>query len=157
MAIPDNVRQSMLQIRRTFAAPRERVFRAWTEPDELRKWWGAGEGFSAPIAEVDLRVGGKYRLGMKPPDSDDLYICTGAYREVSPPEKLVYTWAWEGMSTDAEETLVTVEFHDLGGSTEIVVTHELFPDEKARDEHAQGWSGCLDMLVKALEAKKVDA
>ena len=69
--------QTNLTIRRTLAAPRELVFRAWTEPDRLSQWWGAGPGFTTPIAEVDLRVGGKYRLGMQAPDQEEPYLVCG--------------------------------------------------------------------------------
>ena len=107
------------------------------------------DGYTTPIAEVDLRVGGRYRLGMKPPDRDVVLIVGGTYREVERPARLVYTWAWEG--SDAPETLVTVEFHDRGASTEVVLIHENFTDGKVRDEHVGGWSGCLDRLARLLQ------
>ena len=165
MTSPTTGSETTLQVRRTFAAPRERVFRAWTDAEDLKKWWGAGEQFSAPIAEVDLRVGGSYRLAMKSPDSPMAFVCTGTYRQVSPPAKLVFTWAWEAPPPDAPpeaveqgkamasigETLVTVEFHDRGSSTEVVLTHERFPDENMRDEHKQGWNGCFTQLARFLE------
>jgi uncharacterized protein YndB with AHSA1/START domain len=138
-----------LNLTRTYSAPREEVFRAWTEPEALKRWFAPSDEFSTPIAEVDLRVGGAYRIGMKPPDQEDMFIVVGTYREVQPPERLVFTWSWEeGM--DVGETLVTVEFRDLGGSTEVVLTHELFPNEQARDKHNEGWSGCLERLEKIL-------
>ncbi len=138
-----------LNLTRTYSAPREEVFRAWTEPEALKRWFAPSDEFSTPIAEVDLRVGGAYRIGMKPPDQEDMFIVVGTYREVQPPERLVFTWSWEeGM--DVGETLVTVQFRDLGGSTEVVLTHELFPNEQARDKHNEGWSGCLERLEKIL-------
>lgn len=138
-----------LNLTRTYSAPRDDVFRAWTEPEALKRWFAPSDEFSTPIAEVDLRVGGAYRIGMKPPDQEDMFIVVGTYREVQPPERLVFTWSWEeGM--DVGETLVTVEFRDLGGSTEVVLTHELFPNEQARDKHNEGWSGCLERLEKIL-------
>ena len=158
--------ETSLTIKRTLAAPRDLVFRAWTEPEKLIRWWGAGPDFSTPIAEVDLRVGGKYRLGMKAPDQEEPYIVGGTYREVRPPERLVYTWAWEqhgsGSVTGTAgegapelapgETLVTVEFHEVGDKTELVLTHEFFPDRNMRDEHNQGWEGVLTQLARLLEA-----
>jgi uncharacterized protein YndB with AHSA1/START domain len=84
----------------------------------------------------------------KLPDGEIFYL-TGAYREVRPPEKLVYTWYWES-EPELGETLVTVEFRDLGNSSEVVVTHELFPTEKARDDHDKGWNSCIDRLAQAL-------
>ncbi len=154
-----------LRISRTLNAPRELVFQAWTEPDRLKQWWRAQPGFSTPIAEVDLRVGGRYRLGMQPPDRDEPYVVVGTYREILPPEKLVYTWAWEvnppagtsgagpepASALEPGETLVTVEFHNVGGKTEVVLTHEYFPDSHVRDEHQGGWGGCLEQLAKLVE------
>lgn len=140
--------ETTLHLTRTFPAPREKVFRAWTDPAELKKWFGP-EGYATPIVEVDLRVGGQYRLGMmKLPGGDVLYV-VGTYREVRPPEKLVYTWRWEA-APEAEETVVSVEFRDRGGSTEVFLTHELFATEKARDDHEKGWSSSLVRLSKAL-------
>lgn len=133
-----------LHLTRTLPFPRERVFRAWTEIGELSKWWGP-EGFTLPEAEVDLRVGGRYRLGMKPPEGEVVYL-TGTYLEIEPPEKLVYTWQWE--SGPSEETLVTVEFRARGDHTDVVIRHERFPDLEARDRHAEGWGACLDRLER---------
>ena len=120
-----------LEVRRTVAASRETVFQAWTDPEMLKKWWRVDAGWSTPIAEVDLRVG-------------------GAYREVTPPEKLVFTWIWEGPEA-AEETLVTVEFLDQGDHTEVILTHQNFADQNMRDEHQKGWGGCLTQLASLVE------
>ena len=140
-----------LKVSKAINAPRERVFAAWTQPELLHQWWGAHETFTVPIAEVDLRVGGKYRFGMLEPGKDAPYVSYGAYREVNPPEKLVFTWAFEKMPDDDSdfvpaETLVTVEFIEQGAATEVVLTHEQVPDEHMRDEHQQGWGGCLEGL-----------
>ncbi len=143
--------ETSLQIRKTISAPRDLVYRAWTEPDMLQRWWGVEASFSAPIAEVDLKVGGSYRLAMKPPDKDEMYIVGGVFREVIPAEKLVYTWKWEGIE-DAAESLVTVEFVDQGTGTELILTHENFSDTNMRNEHNHGWEGCLTQLATLLEA-----
>ena len=138
---------AMLRMNRTFAAPREKVFQAWTQPEHLRNWWGMSAGYTAPIVEVDLKVGGHYRLGMQPPDDGNLQVVGGVFQEVSPPEKLVYTWAieHEGMEhQERSETLVTIEFRDLGGSTELVLTHEHFPTEEICEQHRIGWTMMLD-------------
>lgn len=150
--------ETTLRVTKTIAAPRDLVFKAWTEPERLKQWWGVEANFSAPIAEVDLRVGGKYRLGMLVPGESAPYVVGGVFQEVRPPEKLVYTWKWEhsdGSVPDSmlgsRETLVTVEFLDKGGSTEVVVTHENHPDRHSRDEHSKGWNGCLTQLTTLLE------
>ena len=136
-----------LTIRRTIPASRERVFRAWTDPRALREW-SCPVGFTVAEAQVDLRVGGAYRIAMLPADRSAASIAYGTYREVLPPERLVYTWQWEG--GEMGETVVTVEFRDLGGQTEVVLVHELFPGADVRDLHAQGWASCLDNLQRAL-------
>jgi uncharacterized protein YndB with AHSA1/START domain len=86
---PDEV----VRITKIIDAPREEVFRAWTEPDEIRRWFGPGE-FTCPEAEVDLRPGGAYRLALQP-GAGDPFVVAGTYREVEAPDRLVYTWRWE--------------------------------------------------------------
>ncbi len=143
-----------LVINRTINAPRERVFEAFTKPEHLHRWWGAREGYTAPIADVDLRTGGNYRLGMQAPDQEHPFVVGGVYREVTPCEKLVFTWTWEAPPHTSDwvppDTLVTIEFFDRGDSTDIRLTHELFTDENMCDEHKQGWSGCIDSLTRYL-------
>lgn len=150
--------ETTLRVTKTIAAPREQVFRAWTEPEMLKQWMGPDPSFTVPIADVDLRTGGTYRLGMQPPGEGEPHVVGGIYREVRPPEKLVFTWKWEqpggggpDPSSDSPEMLVTVEFRDLGGSTEVVLTHEFHPDQHSRDEHAKGWAGCLIQLAALME------
>jgi uncharacterized protein YndB with AHSA1/START domain len=137
-----------LKVTRAFRAPCEKVFRAWTDPEALKQWWGP-PGYECPDAEVDLGAGGKYRLAMRKVPDGEVFYLTGAYREVRPPQRLVYTWRWESQP-DLGETLVTVEFLDRAGATEVVLTHELFPSQAARDDHDKGWSGCLDRLAASL-------
>ena len=134
-----------LQIRRLIAASPEKVFQAWTQPEHLMRWFAPSDEFTTQ-AEIDLREGGSYRVKMKAPDGT-VHDLHGTYREVLPPRKLVYTWRW---ATEPEhgETLVTVEFHEREGKTELVLTHQQFPGSKAREEHTKGWSGCLDRLSR---------
>ena len=138
-----------LELQRRFRAPREKVFRAWTDPAELKKWWGPA-GYETPEVEVDLRVGGRYRLAMRKEPGGEVFYLNGAYHEVTPPERLIYTWSWEGKEMDSTETLVTVEFRELGPETEISLTHERFPGKELRDRHTEGWCSCLDRLGGAL-------
>ncbi|MCG8603897.1 SRPBCC domain-containing protein [bacterium] len=140
--------EASLTLKRTFAAPCEKVFRAWTDPAELGKWWRVSEGWSTPVAEVDLRVGGQYRLGMQDPEAEGPYVVFGTYQEVVPPNKLVYTWQWEGLESEA--TLVTVVFRDLGESTEVELVHTKFPNQEECHKHNQGWLGCLQQLEAIL-------
>jgi uncharacterized protein YndB with AHSA1/START domain len=136
-----------LQIKRTFKAPRDKVFKAWTDPSVLKQWFAPTDEFTVPIAEVDLRVGGKYRIAMQAPDGVR-HIAIGAYREIDPPRKLVFTWSWE--QRPMPDTLITIEFNERAGATEMIFTHELFPSIEERDLHNQGWIGCLDRLAKVL-------
>ena len=148
MASPTSNPETTLHLRRTFPAPRDKVFRAWTDPEALKKWFGP-EGYETPFAEVDLRVGGRYRFGMRKLPAGDIFYLAGTYREVRPVEKLVYTFHWES-EPEYGETLVTVEFLGRGGATEVVLTHELFPTEKAKQSHEKGWSSSLERLAKVL-------
>lgn len=148
MALGQTPEHTTLRIERRFAAPREKVFRAWTDPQALKKWFAPSDAFATPEAEVDLRVGGRYRLVMVSPDGET-HTVSGVYKEIRAPEKLVFTWAWAGWP-EAQETLVTVELHERGGMTELVLTHERFPNAEVRDKHGEGWAGCLNRLPQAL-------
>lgn len=147
MATTGTSADTSLRISRTYKAPREKVFAAWTEPQHLNRWFAPSDEFEVS-ADVDLRTGGKYRIAMKH-SSGRVHTAIGEYREITPPEKLVYTWGWLE-DEDLRDTLVTIEFRDLGASTEVVLTHELFPNADWRDKHNQGWSGCLGRLDKVL-------
>jgi len=138
-----------LVIRRKFAAPCARVWPAWTQPEQMKQWAGPGE-VTAPEIESDLRVGGAYRIVMLRPDGERWPV-RGIFREIKEPERLSYTWRWEEDSPEMEhDTLVTVEFNDLGNETELVLTHEQFAGEESRDGHESGWNGALDKLGKLL-------
>lgn len=151
MAKTDTRAPISLRVTRTFAAPRDKVFRAWTDPQAIRQWFiEPSEGSWTKEPELDARPGGHYRFtgesGGKP------WSIHGTYREVKTPEKLVFTWQWEDhfATGDSGDTVVTVEFFDRSGHTEVVLTHERFPSEAARDEHAKGWEGCLDAIQRLL-------
>lgn len=143
--------QITLRLKRTFAASRERVFNAWTDPSELQQWFHSGDGWITPVSEVDFTVGGKYRLGMQDPKQSTIYVATGIYKEIDAPAKIVYTWSWEG--SDDHETLVTVHFRERGESTEVELIHERFRTNEERDQHEQGWNGCLAQCQKFLALK----
>ena len=135
-----------LQIRRVFAAPPERLFKAWTTSEELRRWHAPGPLICA-VAELDPRVGGKYRIVMREPDGKEHRV-GGTYRVVDPPTKLSFTWQWEtkSMNNDLLETLVTIEFLPKGTGTELVLTHEGFADDETRNSHEHGWTGIMEKV-----------
>jgi uncharacterized protein YndB with AHSA1/START domain len=139
-------RPSLALVRKFDAAP-GKVWRAITEPEMLKQWMAPDAAFKTPVAEVDLRVGGRYRIVMKSPAGEE-HDVRGVYREVVPNKKLVYTWAWQG--TPERESLVTVALRAAGGGTELTLTHEQFADEQARDKHQHGWIGCLGGLERFL-------
>ena len=137
-----------LRIERDFKAPRELVYRAWTDPEHLARWWGP-EGMTASHVELDPRVGGRYRCSMMSPDGNELWV-RGTYREVVEAERLVFSWAWETDGKPGQETQVTLEFHEIAGGTRLVVIHDGFETEDSRDQHRFGWSSSLDCLAKTL-------
>lgn len=144
---------SVLRLARVFQAPRERVFAAWTEPELLRTWWAARHGWATSSVAVDLRAGGAYRLSMCDPLAEEEYTVSGEYLEIAPPERLRYTWRWEGeadIMRGSEATVVTVDFVDEGATTRVTVTHEGFADDGIAGLHGEGWTGCLDNLERAL-------
>ena len=143
---PDDPR--VLRLSRSFAAPRERVFRAFTVPAQLVKWWGP-KGYTVPACTMDLRPGGAWRTVMRSPEGTD-HIVSGVYQELTPPARLVFSWAWETEGSRGHETVVTIELVEVQGGTRLELTHELFETEDSRERHRHGWSGCLDCLEQAL-------
>ena len=141
---------SAVQVNRVVKASRQRVFDAWIVPELRQQWWAAHPGMSCPFAEIDAKVGGKYRIGMRAPDADQDYITVGEFVEINPPSKLVFTWTWEQPAHGGANTLVTVQFLEVEGGTEVRLTHERFTDQAHADEHNQGWNGCLDSLAATI-------
>ena len=139
-----------LDMKRVLRAPPALVFRALTEPHELAKWWGP-HGFTSPSVEVDLRIGGGYRIEMQPPERDAFYL-SGEFREVDPPARLVYTFRWEDPDPDDQETVVTLSFRDLGGSTELVASQGTFAVERRLALHEEGWTDALDRLQELMSS-----
>lgn len=137
-----------LTLKRRFRAPPEKVYAAWIDPQKIALWWGPTPDDEVITAEVDARVGGRFRVVFR--DASERHECSGVYREVIPNEKLVFTWAWR--STPERESLVTLNFKPDQGDTLMTLTHEQFADEKARDAHHEGWSGALDKLEAVLAA-----
>ena len=134
-----------LVMKRTFAAPRAKVFEAWTAPAMLGRWFAASDAYQPVVAEVDLRVGGKYRMGMKHQEKGTVHTATGVYREIVQDERLVFTWEWEGDGPEGE-SLITVSLTETAGKTEMIFKHEFFPTKESRDEHEKGWTGCFSKL-----------
>ena len=136
-----------LRVSQRIRADPLRLFRAWTEPEQLMGWWRMeANGWAFAGASIDLRVGGRYRLAMTSPDGKT-HAAVGEYREVQPPTRLAFTWNWEDAAHRVGETLVTVEFRDAGDdTTEVVLTHERFADAARVAGHESGWGQLLRLL-----------
>ena len=141
-----------LRLHREVPASRPVVFGACVEPDDLAQWWGP-HGFTTPHIELDLRVGGRYRFGMQPPDGE-LFHLSGEFREIEPPARLVYTFRWEEPDPDDRETVVTMSLSDRGDSTEVVVVQSGFATEARRALHVDGWTDSLDRLHELLASRR---
>ena len=134
-----------LTLRRTYKVARQRVFDAWTTPDIAATFFGPGDVKATEIS-MDVRPGGSYSITMVKPDGERL-IARGVYREVLAPERLSMTWRWlEDDPADEHESLLTLEFNDLGGETELVLNHTQLASVASRDGHAEGWTAILDQL-----------
>ncbi len=142
-------RERELVITRVFDAPRERVFDAWIDPEQLAQWWGPN-GFTNPVCEIDVRPGGALRIDMRAPDGT-VYPMTGAFREIARPKRLIFTSAaLDRAGKPLFEVLNTVTFAERGGKTTLTVrarvskaTAEAAPYLEGMDE---GWSQSLDRL-----------
>lgn len=133
-----------LVLTRELAAPRARVFAAWTELGQAAQWW-APQGFETLSCEMDVRPGGIWRRRLRGPNG--IVVKHGVYREVSPPERLVFTYMTdEDYGSDAE-TVVTVTLEDLGGRTRLTLRHAAFDSEADRLDHEGGWSGAIERLL----------
>ncbi len=146
-----------LILKRVLNAPPELAFRAWTTSEHIQQWMRPEEGMVVPLAHMDLRVGGKYRIQMRTPDGE-FFTAVGEFREVKAPERLVYTWDWEKDGSGAEfgevegkPSMITVEFLKRGDKTELVLTHSRFASVQSRDSHAQGWSRGVENFAKFVE------
>lgn len=140
-----------VRVERTYDASAEVVFDAWTNPEVLRRWWRANPAHDCAIAEVDLRVGGGYRLTMHDPQSGEDHVAYGTYREVSRPDRLVYSWTWEGSGPYAgheSEVAVTFREHEPGRTT-VVLEHAGLLDATSRANHRRGWEGVLDSFARS--------
>jgi uncharacterized protein YndB with AHSA1/START domain len=136
-----------LHIERTFQAPAERVFDAWTSAEVIRRWWQAEVGWETSAAEVDLRVGGAVRVVMRDPDKDVEYGGGGHYTEIEPPTRLAFTWRWDD---ETLRTLIQIDFEEHDGATTVRFTHSGLLDEAAVRSHERGWGTVLDHLGRTL-------
>jgi uncharacterized protein YndB with AHSA1/START domain len=154
--------ENTLVITRLFDAPRELVWKAWTNPENVMRWWGP-RNFTSPTCKVDLRVGGKYLFSMRSPEGQN-YWTTGIYQEIVPMERLVYTDSFAdeqgnvvpathyGMSSDfPQEAQVTVRFEDHDGKTRMTLTQVGVPTDENYEYTKAGWNESFDKLADSLQ------
>jgi uncharacterized protein YndB with AHSA1/START domain len=131
-----------LVVSRLIDAPRGLVFQAWTQPEHVARWWGP-QGFTTIHCDMDIRVGGKYRCGMRSPQGTE-HFKVGVYREIVEPERIVFTFAWEdAYGNPGHELLTTVTFEERGTKTLLTLRQTTFPTTSQRDSHGTGWTSCL--------------
>jgi uncharacterized protein YndB with AHSA1/START domain len=138
----------VVRIERTFDAPAEAVFDAWTSPEVMRRWWHAGPDWETPEAEVDLRVGGKVRVVMRRSDGFEVEA-GGEYKLIERPDRLEMTWTF---SDDPSGTRQRIElaFSESEGATTVVMVNSGIATDERRDAQDYGWRGCFDELERAL-------
>jgi len=137
-----------LTLTRGYPVPPERVWRAWTDPQALKGWFGPGGEDPVSVADLDVREGGRYRIVFGGPDGK-AHEVHGVYREVVPHRKLVFTWTWPN-STPERESVITIELRAAGRGTDLVFRQEQFFDATVRDNHRRGWTESFVKLERFL-------
>jgi len=132
-----------LKIERTYQAPADAVFDAWTSEEVMRRWFHGEHAWQTPHAEVDLRLGGAVRVVMRDPDEEADYGGGGHYTEIDPPNRLAFTWTWD---SDDRQTLIELDFEETAGATKVTLTHSGLRDQESVLSHEGGWSNALDNL-----------
>ena len=137
-----------LHMERTYEAPAQAVFDAWTSEEVMRRWWHAGNDWETPAATVDLRIGGEVRVVMRDPHKDVEYGGGGVYTEIDPPTRLAFTWIWD--SDPSREQLIVIDFEERDGVTKVRFTHSNLWNEEAVRDHEDGWGKVFDNLEREL-------
>jgi uncharacterized protein YndB with AHSA1/START domain len=137
----------VVRIERTFDAPAEEVFDAWTSPEVMKRWFHCAPDWGTPEAEVDLRVGGKVRVVMRRPDGSEVEA-GGEYTLIDRPQRLVMTWTFDDDPSNRQ--LIELTFSESGASTNVVMVNSGISTDKRRDAQDWGWRGCVDRLERLL-------
>jgi uncharacterized protein YndB with AHSA1/START domain len=137
-----------LALNRSYPVAPEKVWRAWTDAEAVKRWWGPGNE-PVSLAQLDVRVGGRFRIVFGGAQGTDHEV-QGVYKEVVPNRRLVFTWTWP-RTTPERESVVTIVFKAAGDGTEVDFRHEQLFDESVRDGHKRGWTGALDKLGEYLQ------
>lgn len=140
-----------LVLTRLFDAPRALVFKCWTDPLHAAMWWGP-QGFTLEACHMDVRVGGAWRMGMRSPEGAR-HVKSGVYKEIEPPARLVFTFAWEDESGQPKHPmLLEVSFAEEGRKTRLTLRHTNLESETARELHGKGWTSTMERLAAYLAA-----
>ena len=158
MVIAAQTTNETVSLSRYYPAPREQVFKAWTDPQALVLWFGP-HSHKCKIEKLDVRVGGEYQIRLIPISTDTECsgepgldsVCAGTFIEVIAPQKLVMTFTWIENGGDIGETLLSIELFEKRGGTELQLTHERIPTEEMRQAHTGGWQGTLECLEEYLQ------
>jgi uncharacterized protein YndB with AHSA1/START domain len=130
-----------LHLTRHYPVAAEKVWRAWTDPQTLMRWFGPADAAGFIAADMDVRAGGRYRLRFRTQDGVENEV-GGTYLEVEAPRRLVFSWAWH--TTPERESLVTITLRPDAGGTELDFRHARFFDQAARDNHNRGWTAAFE-------------
>ena len=137
----------VVRIERTFDAPADAVFDAWTSAEVMRRWFHIAPDWETPVAEVDLRVGGKVRIVMRRPDGTEAGA-RGEYTLIDRPRRLEMTWTFDEDRSNRQE--IELSFSESGGTTTVVMVNSGISTDGRRDSQRRGWQGCFDSLERAL-------
>jgi uncharacterized protein YndB with AHSA1/START domain len=137
----------VVRIERTYSAPAEAVFDAWTSPEVMRRWLHCGPDWGTPEAEVDLRVGGKVRVVMRRPDRIEVEA-QGEYTLIDRPRRLLMTWTFD--DDPSNEQLIELSFTEAEGATTVLLVNSRISTDQRRGAQDWGWHGCLEQLDRLL-------
>jgi uncharacterized protein YndB with AHSA1/START domain len=140
----------VVRIERTFDAPAEDVFDAWTSPEVIERWFIPGRDWQTPSAEVDLRVGGTVRVVMRDPSGAPVEA-GGEYTEIDRPHRLAFTWTFD--DDPSNEQMIELDFTERDGVTTVLFVNSNISEERRRDQQYEGWSTCLDEMGRVLASK----
>lgn len=144
--------KTSLEIKRLIKAPRDRVYAAWTDPEQLKQWFGP-ENVRTRNLVAETRVGGKFRWDLTSPEGEEMTV-EGKYCELQPGRKIVFTWRWQDDEAwENNDSIVTIELSDAAGGTELRLLHEQLPSEQSRDNHNEGWNSLLNKLENFFNGK----
>lgn len=144
----DTSEDRVLRLESVFDAPIEVVFRAFTDPAQMAKWWGP-KGCTGKVHELDLRPGGAWRTSIIHEDGEESRV-GGTYERIDPPRQLVFTWAWERDGVAGHQTRVTIDLEAFGAATRLQLHQATFEDNDMRDKHGTGWNSSFASLAETL-------